>query len=196
MDNLYIIVGLGNPGREYEGTRHNTGFEVVDVISERHGIKVDRLKHKALVGEGFLGNSRVILAKPQTYMNLSGESVREIVSWYKIPLSNLIIVYDDIDLPLGRVRVRPKGSSGTHNGMKSVIYQLQSDQFPRIRIGIGHPEQQNLVSFVLGRFTGEEKAAIEEGIRRGADAAEAVVKDGIDSAMSMYNRKATTEEEE
>jgi PTH1 family peptidyl-tRNA hydrolase len=196
LGDLYIIVGLGNPGREYEGTRHNTGFEVVDVISERLGIKVARLKHKALIGEGFLGDSRVILVKPQTYMNLSGESVREIVSWYKTPLSNLIIVYDDIDLPLGSVRVRAKGSSGTHNGMKSVIYQLQSDQFPRIRIGIGHPKQQDLISYVLGRFTSEERAVIEESVRHGADAAEAVVKDGINSAMNIYNRKEAAEEEE
>lgn len=188
MDKLTIIVGLGNPGNKYENTRHNVGFSTIDVLSEKHGIKVDRLKHKALIGDGSIKGERVLLVKPQTFMNLSGESVRDIVEWYKLPIESVIVIYDDADLPVGTVRIRPKGSSGTHNGMKSIIYQLQSDDFPRIRIGIGKaPEGWDLADYVLSRFSGDEAKAIHESVKRAADAAAAIIGTGVDIAMNLYN---------
>ena len=134
---MYVIVGLGNPGKKYENTRHNMGFMAIDLLADKFGIKVDKIKHKALIGEGRIANQKVLLAKPQTYMNLSGESVREILSYYKVDVENLIVIYDDIDIPTGTIRIRKFGSAGTHNGMRSVVYQLKSDRFPRIRVGIG-----------------------------------------------------------
>ena len=188
MDKLTIIAGLGNPGNKYENTRHNVGFRSIDMLSQKYGIKVERLKHKALTGDGSIKGERVILVKPQTFMNLSGESVREIAEWYKLPMENIIVIYDDVDLPVGTVRIRPKGSSGTHNGMKSVIYQLQSDNFPRIRIGIGKaPEGWDLADYVLSRFGDEEAKMITQSIVRAADAAAAIVTDGISVAMNLYN---------
>jgi PTH1 family peptidyl-tRNA hydrolase len=153
LDNLFLIVGLGNPGPRYDNTRHNVGFDAVDLLAARQGIKITKLKHKALIGEGFIEGKKVMLVKPQTFMNCSGESVRDIIEWYKIPVNNIILIYDDVDLEPGRVRVRSKGSSGTHNGMKSVIYQIQSDQFPRIRIGIGKaPENWDLADYVFSEY--------------------------------------------
>lgn len=188
MDKLTIIIGLGNPGNKYENTRHNVGFCAIDMISGKHGIKVDRLKHKALTGDGSIKGERVLLVKPQTFMNLSGESVRDIAEWYKLPKENMIVIYDDVDLPVGTVRIRPKGSSGTHNGMKSVIYQLQSDDFPRIRIGIGKaPEGWDLADYVLSRFSSDEAKAIQLSIERAAEAAIAIVSDGVAAAMNLYN---------
>ena len=134
---MYLIVGLGNPGAKYQFTRHNTGFNAVEVLAQRLEIRLDKLKCKARIGEGRLGDERVVLAQPQTYMNLSGESVRELLNWYKCPLEHMIVIYDDIDLPPGRIRIRAKGSAGTHNGMRNIIYQLGRDDFPRVRIGIG-----------------------------------------------------------
>ena len=188
MENVYAIVGLGNPGSKYENTRHNVGFEAVDLLSDRHGIKISKLKHKALIGDGSIKNAKVLLVKPQTYMNLSGESVRELVEWFKIPPDKLVVIYDDVDLPLGKVRVRPHGSSGTHNGMKSVIYQLQSDEFPRVRIGIDKaPEGWELADYVLGRFNPEERKIINGSISNAADAAETIVTSGVNAAMNLYN---------
>lgn len=188
MDNLFIVAGLGNPGTRYENTRHNVGFDTAELLSEKHGIKVSKLKHKAYLGEGVIEGARVVLAKPQTYMNLSGESIREIIDWYKAPLSNLIIIYDDVDLPLGRVRVRPKGSSGTHNGMKSVIYQLSADDFPRVRVGIGNPPPEyDIADYVLGRFSAGEREIIDKSIKVAAEAVEEIIKAGVDSAMNKYN---------
>lgn len=190
MEKLTVIVGLGNPGNKYENTRHNIGFRTIDYISRKYGIKVDRLRHKALTGDGTINDERVLLVKPQTFMNLSGESVRDIMEWYKIPPGSIIVIYDDADLPVGTIRVRPKGSSGTHNGMKSIIYQLQSDDFPRIRIGIGNaPEGWDLADYVLGRFNSEESAVIGQSIERAADAAVAVITGGISLAMNRYNGK-------
>lgn len=185
----YIIVGLGNPGRKYENTRHNLGFITVDRIAEDLGIRVNKLKFKALIGEGRLGGRRVLLVKPQTYMNLSGESVREIAGFYKIPMENLVVIYDDFDLPTGSVRVRKFGSAGTHNGMKSIIYQLQSDRFPRIRIGTGKGDGENLIDFVTGGFTKEEVPVMREAVLRAAAACKAIVTDGIDTAMNQYNTR-------
>lgn len=188
MDKLNVIVGLGNPGNKYENTRHNVGFSTIDLLSVKHGIKVDRLKHRALTGDGSIKGERVLLVKPQTFMNLSGESVRDIAEWYKLPMENIIVIYDDVDLPVGTVRIRPKGSSGTHNGMKSVIYQLQSDDFPRIRIGIGKaPEGWDLADYVLSRFSGDEAKDIRQSVERAADAAASIVADGVAAAMNLYN---------
>ncbi|NLD50862.1 MAG: aminoacyl-tRNA hydrolase [Clostridiaceae bacterium] len=189
MEDLYIVVGLGNPGQKYECTRHNVGFDTIELLGRKHGITVNKLKHKALSGEGSIGGRRVMLVKPQTFMNLSGESVRDIVDWYKVSVENILVIYDDIDLPLGKLKIRPKGSSGTHNGMRSVIYQLQSDEFPRIRIGIDKPpEGWELSNFVLSRFSGDDRKKIEEIIGKAADAVEEILRSGIDQAMNRYNR--------
>lgn len=188
MDGLFIIVGLGNPGNRYDNTRHNVGFDTVDFLADKYGIKISRLKHKAVCGEGEIEGVKAVLAKPQTYMNLSGESVRDMVEWYKIPLNNVILVYDDIDLQLGKIRVRPRGSSGTHNGMRSVLYHLQSEDFPRVRIGIGRPpEGWELADYVLSRFSDEERKIINESIAQAADAVVSIIKSGVEIAMSRFN---------
>lgn len=183
----YVIAGLGNPGEKYEYTRHNAGFLVMDIIEEKTGIKVSRLKHKALTGTGTIAGHKVMLVKPQTYMNLSGESIREIMNYYKIPTESLIVIYDDIDLPPGDIRIRKKGSAGTHNGMKSIVYQLGSDDFPRIRVGIGDRRKGNLADYVIGSMTQEEAAELKPVFEKCADAAISIVRDGIDRAMNRYN---------
>jgi len=188
VEELYLIVGLGNPGKKYDNTRHNVGFDTIDLLSHSFGIKVAKLKFKALIGEGTIQGKRVILAKPQTFMNLSGESVREAVEWYKLPLNNLIIIYDDIDLPLGKIRIRPKGSSGTHNGMKSVIYQIQSDEFPRVRIGIDKPpENWDLADYVLSKFNVHDREVINSSIERASEAVATIIKSGTETAMNLFN---------
>ncbi len=184
---MYIIVGLGNPGKKYENTRHNIGFITVDYIADELGIKINKSKNKALVGEGSVSGQKVLLVKPQTYMNLSGEAVREIVSYYKIDLSNLIVIYDDIDIEKGAVRIRAKGSAGTHNGMRSVIYQLQDDNFPRVRIGIGKSDDIPLVNYVVGGFTKDEVNVMEGAVVRAAKGTLSIIEDGIELAMSRYN---------
>jgi len=187
---MTVIVGLGNPGNKYVYTRHNVGFRVIDVLSGKYNISVNKLKHKALCGEGTIEGKKVLLVKPQTFMNSSGESVRDIVEWYKLPLENLIVIYDDTDLPVGTVRIRSHGSAGTHNGMKSVIYQLESDEFPRIRIGIGKaPEGWDLADYVLGEFTEEDFVPVKESIERAAAAVSTILTDGITAAMNLYNGK-------
>jgi len=188
VEELYLIVGLGNPGKKYDNTRHNVGFDTIDMLSHRFGIKVAKLKFKALIGEGNIQGKRVILAKPQTFMNLSGESVRDAVEWYKLPLNNLIIIYDDIDIPLGKIRIRPKGSSGTHNGMKSVIYQIQSDEFPRVRIGIDKPpENWDLADYVLSKFNDHDREIINSSIERASEAVATIIKSGTETAMNLFN---------
>ena len=193
---MYIIIGLGNPGRRYENTRHNLGFITVDLLARENGIKVNKIKHKALVGEGTAFGSRVMLVKPQTYMNLSGESVREVIEYYKPDMEKLIIIYDDIDLPAGQLRIRKKGSAGTHNGMKSIIYDIQTDQFPRIRIGIGNDRKKSLVFHVIGGFRKEEKEIMENAVTRAAKAVETIIRSGIDAAMAEYNIRIKPSEEE
>jgi PTH1 family peptidyl-tRNA hydrolase len=189
LEDLFIVIGLGNPGKKYENTRHNVGFDTVELLSRRHRIMLTKLKHKALLGDGRISGKRIILVKPQTFMNLSGESVREILEWYKVPVENIIIIYDDVDLPVGKLRLRPKGSAGTHNGMRSVIYQIESDEFPRIRIGIGGPpEGWELADYVLSKFYGDDKKKIEEAIVNAADAVEAIIMLGIDMAMNKFNK--------
>ncbi len=191
---MYIICGLGNPGRDYESTRHNMGFLCLDTLASRLGISINKLKFRALIGEGFVGGEKVVLVKPQTYMNLSGESLREVAAFYKPEHDHLMVIYDDIDLEPGAVRVRKSGSAGTHNGMRSVIYQLQYDDFPRVRIGIGRPGQIPLEKYVIGRWTEEERPLLADAVSRAADAARLYVEKGIDAAMNEYNRKAPAAE--
>lgn len=187
---MFLIVGLGNPGKQYEMTRHNIGFETIDYLSNEYGIKVNRLKHKALIGEGFVGSEKIILAKPQTYMNLSGESVRDMCEYYKLSPDNLIIIYDDISIPSGSVRIRGKGSAGGHNGIKSIIYQLKSDEFMRIKLGVGAPKNENydLKDYVLGYFSKEETAVIASAIKLCPEALAEMMKNGAASAASKYNK--------
>lgn len=187
---MFLIAGLGNPGKQYELTRHNIGFEVIDYLSKQYDIKVNKIKHKALIGEGVIQGERVILAKPQTYMNLSGESIREICEYYKIEPANVIVIYDDIAIPSGSVRIREKGSAGGHNGMKSIIYQLQSDEFMRLRIGVGAPKHEgyDLKDYVLGRFGKDEMEDIISAIKVCPDAVSVMIRAGAQMAASKYNR--------
>lgn len=188
MDNTYVIVGLGNPGRKYRFTRHNVGFMAVDLLSVKHNIRVKKIGFKGLYGKGEIHGEKVIILKPQTYMNDSGESIREIIEYYKIKLENLIIIYDDIDLPVGSLRIRAKGSSGTHNGMKSIIYQLENQDFQRIRIGIGKPdEHMDLKAYVLGKFTKEQEGIIAKMVLSAVVAVETTIDSGIQAAMAKCN---------
>ena len=187
---MYLIAGLGNPTREYEKTRHNVGFEAIDILADKAGTTVTEKKHKALYGKGYIGGQKVILAKPQTYMNLSGESIREIADFYKIEPENIIILCDDINLSEGQLRIRLKGSAGGHNGLKNIISHLGTQEFPRIRIGVGEkPRGMDLADYVLGRFPKEQQAVMEEAYRDAAEAACMMIEDGADAAMNHYNRK-------
>lgn len=188
---MYIIAGLGNPESKYDHTRHNIGFHAIDVLCDKYNIRLNKLKFKACFGDGIIGGEKVILAKPQTYMNLSGESIRDMAAFYKIPTENIIIIFDDISLDTGRMRIRPTGSSGGHNGIKSIIYQLNSDKFPRIKLGIGAPPHSDfdLADYVLGRFTSEEIKTLEPVLLDTADAVECIIKNGIERAMNKYNGK-------
>ena len=187
---MYLIAGLGNPTREYEKTRHNVGFEAIDILADKAGTTVTEKKHKALYGKGYIGGQKVILAKPQTYMNLSGESIREIADFYKIEPENIIILCDDINLSEGQLRIRLKGSAGGHNGLKNIISHLGTQEFPRIRIGVGEkPRGMDVADYVLGRFPKEQQAVMEEAYRDAADAACMMIEEGADAAMNHYNRK-------
>ena len=184
---MYIIAGLGNPGKRYEHTRHNMGFLTIDKIAEELKIKVDKIKFKALVGEANFSGQKVVLVKPQTYMNLSGQSLREVMNFYKLPLENLTVIYDDIDLPLGALRVRASGGPGTHNGMRSIVSYIGED-FNRIRIGIGKPPgQMQLADFVLGKFSGEELPIMKSAYQSAAQCALEFTASGIEKAMAKYN---------
>ena len=193
---MYIIAGLGNPGKKYENTRHNMGFIAIDLLADAYDIKVDKLKFKSLVGEGRIAGQRVLLMKPQTYMNLSGEALREAVNFYKIDPEELIVIYDDIAIPPGTFRIRQKGSAGTHNGMRSVVYQLQTDQFPRIRVGIGSEKKVDLIHYVTGGVSKGEKELLEDALEKSAKAAAAIVEKGSDKAMNEYNVRAKKEKTE
>ncbi|MDR3304624.1 MAG: aminoacyl-tRNA hydrolase [Clostridiales Family XIII bacterium] len=185
---MIVIVGLGNPGKQYENTKHNAGFLVIDRLAERHGISVSKLRHKALSGDGLIAGKKVKLVKPQTFMNLSGESVRDILHYYGIGAEGLIVVYDDIDIPVGILRIRKQGSAGTHNGMKNIIYLLENDQFARFRVGIGADRGRiPLRDYVLSGFAAEHLEPMREAIVRCADAIELALADGIDKAMQRYN---------
>lgn len=185
---MYLIVGLGNPEPEYSKTRHNMGFDVINKISEKFGIDVTKQKFQGLYGTGNIEGEKVILVKPQTYMNLSGECVRPFVDFYKIKLENIIIIYDDIDIPTGITKIRKKGGAGTHNGMKSVVKELNTTEFPHIRIGTGATTKiNNLVDYVINKVSDEEYSKLETGILKGAEAVETIIKDGIDLAMNRLN---------
>lgn len=183
---MYIIVGLGNPGGEYEKTRHNTGYMFLDRLASKYNISVTKEKFKAKIGDGHIEGKKVLLVKPETYMNNSGESVIEIVNFYKEDLDNVLIVYDDIDLPVGKIRIRESGSAGTHNGMKSVLAHLGSKKVKRIRIGIGKPDI-DLINYVLGNFTKEESKELDVSLDNAVDAASIIVSEGINKAMERYN---------
>ena len=187
----YLVVGLGNPGAQYAHTRHNAGFEVTDILSARWSAPLNKKKLDGLLAEIPMGDARVVLCQPQTYMNLSGECVAQLLSWYKCPLENLLVIYDDIDLPLGRLRVRKAGSAGTHNGMRSIIGHTPGQNFPRIRVGVGaKPEGWDLADWVLSRYQiREEQDAMREAFTRAADCVEDWLKNGIDHAMQQYNGK-------
>ena len=188
---MYLIAGLGNPGDKYDGTRHNMGFDVVTELIDRHRIPSSGIAMKALYGKGLLGGQKVMLMKPLTYMNLSGEAVQQFVHYYKVvPAEELIVIYDDIDLEPGQIRIRQKGSAGSHNGMKSVISCLGTNTFTRVRVGIGaKPENWDLADYVLSRPGKEERALIDEAIVRAADAIEMIVSGNTEKAMSLYNNK-------
>ena len=192
---MYIIVGLGNPGKKYENTRHNMGFIACDLLAEKYDIKMNKLRFKALTGEGRIAGQKVLLLKPQTYMNLSGESARQALEYYREEPSHLIVIYDDIDLPTGMIRLRKKGSAGTHNGMRNVVYQIQSEDFPRIRIGIGSGRRGDLVDYVIGAVAKDEKDLLEDALKRAADAAACIVEKGIEKAMNEYNIRPKKEKE-
>ena len=186
---MFIIVGLGNPERKYDGTRHNIGFSAITVIADKYNISMDIKKHNAVCGKGYIEGQKVILAMPQTYMNLSGESVRELVDYYKIdPESELIVIYGDINLAPGRLRIREKGSAGGHNGIKNIISHLGTQVFPRIRIGVGEkPKGWDLADYVLGRFAKDEEPVIREALDNAAEACGIIVDDEIRTAMNKFN---------
>lgn len=188
----WMIVGLGNPGTKYENTRHNCGFRALDAYCKKTGLRIDRMKFKALVGEGQLAGKRVLFMKPQTFMNLSGEAVRDAANFYKIPPERIIVIVDDIAQDVGRIRVRGKGSAGGQNGLKSIIYQLGSDSFPRVRMGVGakpHPDY-DLADWVLSKFQDDEIAKIDSAAERAMLAAEEIIKNGAQAAAQLYNGKA------
>ena len=189
--NMYIIVGLGNPGREYKNTRHNVGFMVIDKIAKEHNIHLIKRLHKAIEGKGIIGGESVVLVKPQTFMNLSGESVRKVIDYYKIEeKTNLIVISDDISLDVGNLRIRKKGSAGGHNGLKNIILHLGHDEFQRIKIGVGEkPEGYDLVDYVLGHFDKEESEQIAESVKSAAEAIAVMITDGADEAMNRFNKK-------
>ena len=183
---MFLIVGLGNPGKEYDGTRHNIGFAAIDYIADKYNIELNRVKFKGVFGEGFIDNKKIILLKPTTYMNLSGESIREVINFYKISNEEIIVLYDDISLEVGRLRIREKGSHGGHNGIKSIIDNLGTDVFPRVKIGVGAPKG-NLVSHVLGKFDNEEVEILKETIKASSEATSIIIKSDIKSAMNKLN---------
>ncbi len=185
---MYLIVGLGNPGREYEKTRHNVGFVAIDYLASQIGANISKIKFKGVFGEGFIGGEKCILLKPQTYMNLSGESVRECAEFYKVPPENIIVIYDDINLEPGKVRIRPSGSAGGHNGMKSIIYLLNSDEFPRVRFGVGAPSH-DLSNHVLGHFSEEDGVSVTNAIKKIEDIISTIIKKDINDAMSKFNNR-------
>lgn len=192
---MFIIAGLGNPTKEYEGTRHNAGFMVLDALADKLNTDISEKKHKALCGRGVIGGEKVILLKPQTFMNSSGESLRAAADYYKVDPENILVVYDDISLAPGNLRIRAKGSAGGHNGIKSIIAHLGTQEFPRVRVGVGEkPPRMDLADYVLGRFSQGEKKIMEEAILEAADAVCEIVTVGVDQAMNDHNQKKAGKE--
>lgn len=190
---MFIIAGLGNPTKEYDNTRHNIGFAAIDALADKYDISVMDIKNKALTGKGIINGQKVILVKPLTFMNLSGESIRPLADYYKIDVeTQLIVISDDISLPPGQIRVRKKGSAGGHNGLKNIIRNLGSEGFQRIRIGVGEkPKGYDLADYVLGHFSKEEKPLMEEGVEKAVKAAEIMLTGDVDQAMNEFNRKVS-----
>lgn len=187
---MILIVGLGNPGKEYANTRHNIGFRVIERLSEIHNIPLNQKKHKAILGSGYIEGQKVVLAQPQTYMNLSGESVREIADFYKIEPEDMIIIFDDISLDVGQLRLRKKGSAGGHNGIKSIIAHLNSQDFPRIKVGVGEkPSGWDLADHVLANFPKEVEAEVNVSIENACEACKIMLTDSIEAAMNQFNKK-------
>jgi PTH1 family peptidyl-tRNA hydrolase len=185
---MKLIAGLGNPGSEYRHTRHNIGFEVIDALSEKLAIPLDRTKFNAVYGKGKTGGQDVLLVKPLTYMNASGEAIAPLMQYYKIAIDDLLVIYDDLDLAVGKMRLRLKGSAGGHNGMKSIIQHLGSQDFKRLRIGIGRPDgRQSVIDYVLGRFPEEDRPLIDEAVKRATDACEAFLNEPFDRVMNRFN---------
>ena len=185
----WLVVGLGNPGPKYEWTRHNMGFLVIDELADREKIPVQKLKYRALTNTALIGGQSVLLIKPTTYMNLSGEAVGEAARFYKIPPQRVLVISDDVALPQGKLRIRRSGSAGGHNGLKNIISHLGSDQFPRIKVGVGgkpHPDH-DMADWVLGKFTGQDKKVMEEAVSRAADAVTLLLEQGPDQAMAKFN---------
>lgn len=185
----WLLVCLGNPGREYESTRHNIGFMAADEFSRREGIKINKLRYRALTGDVRIGGQRVLVIKPQTYMNLSGEAVKLAGGFYKIPPERVLVISDDVALPLGKLRIRAGGSAGGHNGLKNIIAHLGTDQFPRIRVGVGAPEhpEHEMIDWVIGKFSPQEHKLAEEAVKRAVDAAACVIGQGVQEAQNQYN---------
>lgn len=186
----WILIGLGNPGEDYENTRHNVGFMVMDELAERGNIPIQRLKFKALTNTLTISGEKALIMKPITYMNLSGEAARPAADFYKIPADHVLVVSDDTALPIGKLRIRKGGSAGGHNGLKSLIQHLGTDQFPRVRVGVGekpHPDY-DMADWVLGKFVGEDKNAMEQAVKRAADAIECILKEGLERGMNRFNR--------
>ena len=193
---MLIIAGLGNPGKEYENTRHNAGFMVMDALAEKIGADISEKKHKALCGKGVIGGEKVILMKPQTYMNSSGESIRAAADYYKVDPAEFIVIYDDISLVPGGIRIRKKGSAGGHNGIKNIIAHLGTQEFPRVRIGVGEkPARMDLADYVLGRFPKEEAETMTTAFKDGAAAVVDMMTEGVEAAMNHFNGAARGEKE-
>lgn len=192
---MIVVAGLGNPGTKYASTRHNMGFDVIDVLAQKYDIRVNKVKFKGLLGEGIWAGEKIVLIKPSTYMNLSGESIRPLMEFYKLKPHQLIVVVDDIDIEFGTIRIKKKGSGGTHNGLKSIILQTGTDQFPRLKIGIGQkPPHYDLADFVLSKFSKSERQIIDKAILKAADAVDEFITNGIDSAMNKYNIKTPAQD--
>ena len=192
---MFIIVGLGNPTNEYAGTRHNVGFDVIDQIADKYNISVTERKHRAFCGKGVIGGQKVILVKPQTYMNLSGESVRSVLDFYKVDVeTELLVIFDDISLDVGQLRIRKKGSAGGHNGIKNIIQHLGTNVFQRIKVGVGEkPKNYDLADYVLGHFSKGEKEQMEEGYKKAVNAVELILQGEVDAAMNEFNKKIVKE---
>ena len=186
---MYLIVGLGNPEEDYSKTRHNMGFNVINKIADEYGIDVNKKKFDGLISDKeIIENNKVILLKPQTYMNLSGKSIIQVINFYKIDLKDIIVIYDDVDVEKGKIKIRKQGSAGSHNGMKSVIEELGSEEFIRIRVGIGKPEfKGDMVNYVIGAISDEDSLALEEGVNKAKEAVVEILKNGVDLAMNKYN---------
>ncbi len=185
---MYLIVGLGNPEEDYNRTRHNMGFHVINKIAQKYQIAINKKKFDSFYGEGTIEGVKVILLKPQTYMNLSGEAIVQVVRFYKIPMENVCIIYDDMDVEPGQIKIRKKGGPGSHNGMKSVVENLQTEEFARIRVGIGSPQRkEDSISYVIGAIPEEEEKILDKATTKAAEAMENILKEGIDKAMNQFN---------